>query len=115
MSDFFVIAEEELVIAFRLVGIEGHAASGRDEALAAFREATSGRGRKGTQSRAGRGAGAKVLILTEEVMDLLEAETKEWQMAGDYPLIVEIPSQGARRPRRKGLVDAVREAIGVRI
>ena len=43
MADFFVVAEEEIVLAFRMVGVDGRAASGREEALDAFRLAT-GRG-----------------------------------------------------------------------
>jgi len=104
VSDFFVIAEEELVLAFRMVGIAGAAAEGRDEALAAFRSAAS--------AEEGR---PRILILTEEVADLLAAEARAWQLSGEYPLIVEIPSQGERRPGRKGLVDAIREAIGVSV
>jgi vacuolar-type H+-ATPase subunit F/Vma7 len=111
VSEIFVIAEEEIVLAFRMVGVEGRAASGRDEALEAFRQVTgAGSQASGDGSR---GVGARILILTEEVADLLEEEAREWQLASEYPLIVEIPSQGERPAGRKGLVDAVREAIGV--
>ncbi len=109
MSEIIVIAEEEIVLAFRMVGVEGRAASGREEALEAFREVTGG----GSQAKGGHGRGTRILILTEEVADLLEEEAREWQLASEYPLIVEIPSQGERPAGRKGLVDAVREAIGV--
>ena len=113
MADFFVVAEEEIVLAFRMVGVDGRAVSGREEALEAFRYAT-GRG-SDPSGRGHKGIGAKVLILTEEVADLLEAESLEWQLRGDFPLIVEIPSQGQGRPGRKTLEDAVREAVGVGI
>ncbi len=118
MADFFVVAEEEIVLAFRMVGVEGRAVLGREEALDAFRLATG----KGTDpsGRSYAGIGAKVLILTEDVADLLEAEALEWQLAGGFPLIVEIPSQGwpgAASPKagRKSIVDLVREAVGVGI
>ena len=39
MTEIYVIAEEELVIAFRMIGLEGKAVSGRDEAAAAFKAA----------------------------------------------------------------------------
>lgn len=113
MADFFVVAEEEIVLAFRMVGVDGRAASGREEALDAFRLAT-GRGAD-PSGRPYEGMGVKVLILTEEVADVLEAEALEWQLAGAFPLIVEIPSQGRPRPGRKSLVDLVREAVGVGI
>jgi vacuolar-type H+-ATPase subunit F/Vma7 len=113
VADFFVVAEEEIVLAFRMVGVDGRAVSGRDEALDAFKYAT-GAG-SDPSGRPYKGIGAKVLILTEDVADLVEAEALEWQLAGSFPLLVEIPSQGQPRPGRKGLVDLVREAVGVGI
>jgi vacuolar-type H+-ATPase subunit F/Vma7 len=113
MADFFVIAEEELVLAFRMVGVDGRAVSGREDALDAFRYAT-GMGAD-PSGRAYKGIGAKVLVLTEEVADMIDAEAMAWQLAGDFPLIVEIPSQGQGRTGRKSLEDAVREAVGVGI
>jgi vacuolar-type H+-ATPase subunit F/Vma7 len=113
MTDFFVVAEEEIGLAFRMVGVEGRAVAGRDEALDAFRCAT-GRGAD-PAGRPYKGKGAKVLILTEEVADLLEAECLDWQLAGRFPLIVEIPSQSKGRKSRKSLEEAVREAVGVGI
>jgi len=113
VADFFVVAEEEIVLAFRMVGVDGRAASGREEALDAFRFAT------GTAAdpsgRPYKSRGVKVLILTEDVADALESEALEWQLAGGFPLIVEIPSQGRPRAGRKSLVALVREAVGVGI
>jgi V/A-type H+-transporting ATPase subunit F len=113
VADFFVVAEEEIVLAFRMVGVGGRAVSGREEALDAFRHAT-GTG-SDPSGRPYKGIGARVLILTEEVADMLEAEALEWQLAGGFPLIVEIPSQAQPRQGRKGLLDLVREAVGVGI
>ena len=113
MADFFVIAEEEIVLAFRMVGVDGRAVSGREDALDAFRYAT-GMGAD-PSGRAYKGIGAKVFILTEEVADMIEAEAMAWQLAGGFPLIVEIPSQGQGKTGRKSLEDAVRDAVGVGI
>ena len=106
MAGIFVIAEEEIVLAFRMAGVDGQTVSGREEALEAFRKATG--------ELVG-GQTLKVLVLTEEVSDLLEEEVKSWQLSGAYPLIVEVPSQGERQASRKSIVDAVREAVGVMI
>jgi vacuolar-type H+-ATPase subunit F/Vma7 len=108
MSDFFVIAEEELVLAFRMAGADGRAVAGRDEAVEAFRRAV-GRSPDAPASR------PKVLVLTEEVADMIGEEARDWQAGGGYPLIVEIPGQGPSRGGRKGLADMVREAIGISI
>jgi vacuolar-type H+-ATPase subunit F/Vma7 len=113
VPDFFVIAEDEVVLAFRLAGVDGMAASGREEALDAFRRVTgSGADPLGKPYP---GLGAKVLVLTEELADLIGDEAREWQLGGEYPLIVEIPGPGERRPGRKSLADAIREAVGVNV
>jgi len=113
MPDVFVVAEDEVVVAFRMVGVEGRSASGRDDALDSFRYATgSGNDSSGKPYP---GIGAKILVLTHEIADLIEAEAREWQFEGDFPLIVEIPGPGKAREGRKGLVDAIREAVGIRV
>ena len=113
MPDFFVIAEDEVALAFRIVGAEARGVFGREDALDAFRYATgSGSDPLGKSYP---GIGAKVLILTDSVAGLLDEETKEWQLGGDFPLIVEIPGPGGRAEGRKSLVDAIREAIGIRV
>lgn len=135
MPDFFFIGEEELCVAFRLVGVAGRAVSGREEAVEAFLEATgrpSGQGRPPAgagldgapppdASAAGRPAeapprrAAKVLVLSSRTAALLEEETRDWQFGGEYPLIVEIPSPGAGADERRSLVAAIREAVGISI
>ncbi|MCX7023116.1 MAG: ATPase V [Spirochaetes bacterium] len=123
MSDFFVIAEEELVVSFRLAGVDGRAVANRDEALESFlRHVGQGGPSPGGPSPGAdasgklypKGAG-KVLILSEDIADMIEEQVLEWQMGGEYPLIVEVPSPGGRREGRKSLVDAVREAVGISV
>ena len=72
MADFFVVAEEEIVLAFHMVGVEGRAISGREDAVDAFRCATG----TGTDpsGRKYMGMGAKVLILTEFAADLVQVD-----------------------------------------
>lgn len=112
MADFYFLGEAELVTAFRLVGVDGMAVVGRDEALAAFRRLTG----QASQEKGGLGEGpARVLILSSSVAGLLEGETRDWQYGGDYPLIVEIPSPGAGREEGRSLVAAIREAVGISI
>ena len=113
MPDFFVIAEDEVALAFRLSGAEARGVTGREDALDAFRCATgSGPDPSG---RPYPGIGAKVLVMTSGVAGLLDDEAKDWQMGGDYPLIVEIPGPEGKIEGRKTLVETIREAIGVRV
>lgn len=100
--EFYVLGEEELVIGFRLVGIEGKVATNREEALEGFLYAT-----KELKPR--------VLILTEEVASLLETETAEWNLSGQFPLLVEVPGLQGKLEGRKTLVESIREAIGISV
>ena len=106
MAAFFVLAEEELVLAFRLIGVQGRAVSPRlgdnRELVEAFRAAT-------------KVGDAKVLILSEELGERLGDELVEWQLAGSLPLVVEIPSTQGPRLDRRSLAELVREAVGVAI
>lgn len=101
--DFFVLGEAEIVTGFGFAGLEGKAVSTREEALTAFREAIRP------------GSGLKVLILTEDCADSLGQELVDWQLNGDYPLVVEVPGLSGTRPDRKSLVQAIREAIGINV
>jgi V/A-type H+-transporting ATPase subunit F len=109
---YFVIGERELVLAFGLVGVQGTVAVTRDEALAAFNRVT---GRGGTFSAPTDEERPKVLILTENVIVMIEQEVLDWQKKGGYPLIVEIPGIQGHLKGRKSLTDSIREAIGVQV
>lgn len=101
--DFFVLGGSELVTGFALAGVGGKACATREETLAAFREMTRPE------------TALKVLILSEDASSLIEDELLEWQLAGEYPLIVEIPPLTGTATGRKSMVDTIREAIGVHV
>jgi len=116
--DFYFLGDEELVTAFRFIGIEGMPVRDSDEAVAAFRRITEGWNETAgivlPDSVPGMSV-CQVLILTEETADWLGSYMIDWQISGRYPLIVEIPGIGGRLPGRKTLVDSIREAIGIHV
>ncbi len=110
MPDFFFVGEEELLVAFRLVGVGGIAVANRAEALSAFAAVTEGGGAPlGLEGR------PKVLILSSRIAAMLDEEARDWQFGGEYPLIVEIPSPGVAPDEGRSLVAAIREAVGISI
>lgn len=116
---YFVIGERELVLAFSLVGVKGTVAVNRDGALDAFNQIT-GKGTLATATPAETTVPVdserpKVLIITEEVAVMLEEEVLQWQMSGNYPLIVEIPGIQGHMTGKKTLTESIREAIGIRV
>ena len=115
--DFYFIGDEELVTAFRFIGIDGMTVKNSGEAVAVFRQITEGIKTAGIDLSESfpDTDNCQVLILTEETADWLGAYMIEWQLSGKYPLLVEIPGIAGRLTGRKTLVDAIREAIGIRV
>ncbi len=109
--DFYIIGDRELVLAFRLTGIQGAVAESRSDALEAFNRATG----RGGQIALPVDQVPKILILTEAVAGMIEEEEIAWQKTGKYPLIVEIPCLNGHVMGKKTLTDAIREAIGVQV
>jgi V/A-type H+-transporting ATPase subunit F len=116
--DYFFIGDPELVTAFRFVGIDGAPVFNPEEARSLFQRVTQGRNETGglvlPSSLPGAGS-CRVLILTEETADWLGEILTQWQLSGRYPLVVEVPGLMGKLEGRKTLVDAIREAIGIRV
>lgn len=108
---FYIIGCRELVLAFKLTGVEGTVAETRAEVLDAFNRVTG----KGGIANVPTGEIPRVLILTEDAASQIEAEEIEWQKSGKFPLIVEIPGLNGHLEGKKSLSDAIREAIGVEV
>ena len=114
--DFYFLGDEELVTAFRFVGIEGMAVKDSSEAIAAFRRITEDENSGVVLPDSVHNAGScQLLIITEETADWLGDIMIDWQIGGHYPLIVEIPGINGRLQGRKTLVESIREAIGIHV
>lgn len=109
--EYFVIGEREIVLGFKLSGVDGTAVNNRDEALEAFGRITG----TSTEHSVAVDQIPKILILTEDVSDMLSKEVLDWQMKGRAPLIVEIPGLAGHIPGRKSLTDSIREAVGIQV
>jgi V/A-type H+-transporting ATPase subunit F len=122
--EVFAIAEEELIIAFKMIGIEGSAVSSREEAESTFSDITKQRRLKKASGQSEPDSDTtsyfeledlKILILSEDIADMLGDALLDWQLSGNYPLVVEIPPLSGTSADHVSLVDAVRRAIGIRI
>jgi len=103
---YFFLGDEELVTAFRFIGIDGICAKDQQHAIEIFQSFTEEKDDEKV---------CQVLLLTEETADWLGEYMINWQLSGNYPLVVEIPGISGRLPDRKTLVEAIREAIGIRV
>ena len=108
---FYIIGEREIVLAFKLTGIEGTTAETRAEILDAFNRVTG----KGGIVNVPSGEIPRVLILTEQAASQIEDEEIAWQKTGKFPLIVEVPGLNGHLQGKKTLSDAIKEAVGVEV
>ncbi|WP_027729178.1 V-type ATP synthase subunit F [Treponema sp. C6A8] len=108
---FYIIGERELVLAFKLTGVDGTIAENRNDVLNAFNRITG----KGGTANIPTGEVPKVLILTEGAASQIEEEELAWQKTGNFPLIVEIPGLNGHVKGRKMLSDAIKQAVGVEV
>jgi len=101
---FFVLGSEDVKLGFQFVGIEGISAETEEEAHKEFGKITSG-----DYGSIG------VLLITEEISLMLEDKLMDWQLAGKYPLIVEVPGLSGHLEGKKSMLQSIREAIGLAV
>ena len=113
---YFFLGDPELVTAFRFIGIEGTSVRDAAEAASAFKYITENQKvAYSVKTNLSGVKNCKVLILTEEIAFWLDELLVQWQLSGQYPLIVEIPGIMGKMPNRKTLIDSIREAIGIHV
>lgn len=108
---YYIIGQRELVLAFKMTGVEGTVAETKSEVLEAFNKLTG----RGSVTGVPAGEIPRILILSEDASALIQNEVIEWQKTGKFPLVVEIPGLNGHNPNRKSLTDTIREAVGVQI
>ncbi len=99
---FYVLANEDIVLGFRYVGIPGEAVEEPEMAKEAFERAVNY-------------PDAGILIITEKIARYLDETITKWELESSYPLIVEIPDFDGHLDDRRTLTEAIREAVGINI
>jgi vacuolar-type H+-ATPase subunit F/Vma7 len=101
---FHILGDEDVLLGFQFIGIEGSLVETTDEAVDMFNKAIQGElGKIG------------VLIITEKINAMIHDTVMEWQLSGEYPLIVEVPDLNGHLEGRKTILQAIREAIGLQV
>lgn len=99
---FYVIGDRETVLGFRLAGIDGAVATGREAASSALRDAASK-------------AGVGVVLITEKTAAEIRDEVDARLYGEGFPLVLEIPDRSGPAADRTRIEDIVRKAIGVEL
>ena len=101
---FFVLGDEDVILGFQFIGIKGKIIENNEDAILEFDNAING-----SYGNIG------VLLITEKVASMIEEKLMNWQLSGNYPLIVEIPDMEGHLTGKKTMLDSIREAIGIQI
>ena len=101
---FFVLGDEDVILGFQFIGISGKIIEDSKDALQEFNNTVNG-----SYGNIG------VLLITEKISSMIEETLMNWQLSGNYPLIVEIPDLEGHLINKKTMLDSIREAIGIQV
>jgi V/A-type H+-transporting ATPase subunit F len=98
----FVIGNQQAILGFSLVGVNGKAVTSAAEVDEALDEALSN-------------AENGIVLITEDVAALIQARMDQLKLRSTVPLVVEIPGPQGVAEGQPSLNEIVMRAIGVRL
>jgi V/A-type H+-transporting ATPase subunit F len=99
---FYVIADENTVTGFKLVGLEGEAVESPEGAREAL-------------SKAFESSDIGIIIITERIADSIRGEIEDFTYGRAFPLIIEVPDREGPLEGRVSIREMVNTAVGVKI
>ena len=99
---YFILGDEDAVLGFGMVGVQGSIIRTAEEAHEHFNQALSDKD-------------IGIIIITEGIADLIRPEVDRFLFSEQFPLIVEIPSRVGRLPGRPAIREMVNAAIGIKL
>lgn len=99
---YFVIGDEDTVLGFGLVGVQGFVADNATAAENSFKEALK-------DDEIG------IVIITEKVAELIRPLVDAYLFTYNFPLIVEIQDRGGKMAGKPGIRQMVNDAIGIKL
>lgn len=97
---YYIIGDEDAVLGFGMVGVQGRTANSPPEAESAFRDAL-------------KDPDVGIVIITERAAELIRPLVDDYIFTEEFPLIVEIPDRSGKIEGRPGLRETVNRAIGI--
>lgn len=99
---YFIIGDEDALLGFGMVGVQGRAVRTAAEAEDAFRTVLED-------------PNVGIILITERAADLIRPQVDRFIFTERFPLIVEIPDRQGRLPDRPGIREMVNAAIGIKL
>ena len=97
-----LIGDEDTVLGFGMVGVQGKTVHNAVEAEAAFRAMLA-------DQEIG------IIIITERIAELIRPSVDRYVFTRDFPLIVEIPDREGTVTGKAGIREMVNQAIGIKL
>jgi V/A-type H+/Na+-transporting ATPase subunit F len=99
---YYVIGDEDAVLGFGMVGVQGRCVHNTDETAQAFKNALS-------DHEVG------IILITERIAELIRPEVDRYVFTENFPLIVEIPDWEGKLSSRPPIREMVNSAIGIKL
>ena len=99
---YSVIADEDTVLGFGILGVSGRVATDTEQAQRAFEALLD-------DKQVG------IIIITERIADMIRPLVNRYLFTISFPLVVEIPDRLGHSPDRPGIRDLVNSAIGIKL
>ncbi len=99
---YFVIGDEDTVLGFGLVGVNGFTAASTIEAEQSFKQAL-------------KDDDIGIIIITEKVAELIRPLVDAYLFTSSFPLIVEIQDRTGKMQGKPDIRQLVNEAIGIKL
>jgi V/A-type H+-transporting ATPase subunit F len=99
---FFLIGDEDALLGFGMVGVEGILARSADEARYALEQVLEN-------------PEIGIILINERIADLIREQVNQFVFKREFPLILEIPDRRGRKENQKSLRELVNDAIGIQL
>jgi len=99
---YFIIGDEDTVLGFGMVGVEGEIAGNGEEAKKAFNLALKDKD-------------VGIIIITERIAETIRPIVDSYIFTQNFPLIVEIPDRNGPLTGRLSIREMVNSAIGIKL
>ena len=99
---FYLIGDEDALLGFGMVGVDGIAVRSAEEASHALEQVLEN-------------PDIGIILINERIADLIREKVNQFIFKREFPLILEIPDRKGRKQNRKTLRELVNDAIGIQL
>jgi V/A-type H+-transporting ATPase subunit F len=99
---YFIIGDEDVLLGFQMVGVEGALGRTLEDSNSAFEKAVANKE-------------VAIILITEKSAGFIREKVDNYIFSKSFPLVCEIAGREGRDPTRPPLRTLANEAIGIRL